>query len=383
MVETVNQHCLMTQVLDWQGAADPGAVVHQAAAALREGRLVAFPTETVYGLAASALAPAGVARLRQSKGRPEAKPLTLAIAGPAEALDWVPHMSLLGRRLARRCWPGPVTLVFNDGVANGLASRLPGPVQQWVAPGGALGLRVPDHDAILQVLHQVPGPLVLSSANPSGMPPATTAQQVIEAMGQDVDLIIDDGPSHYGQASTVVKVNGNRFEVLREGVVSASALERLTPCMIVFVCTGNTCRSPLAEGLCKQLLAQRLGCTVEDLPERGFIVLSAGLAAMMGGGAAPEASLVAQELGADLSRHASRPLTADLVGQADHVITMTRSHLLAVVNHFPRIGPPVRLLGRDGQDIADPIGCDQAIYRECAQQILQDLERLVPEFLES
>jgi protein-tyrosine phosphatase len=373
----------MTQVLDWQAAADPGAVVQQAVAALGEGRLVAFPTETVYGLAASALVPAAVERLRHSKGRPDAKPLTLAIAGAADALDWVPDMSALGRRLARRCWPGPVTLVFNGGIERGLASRLSEAVRQWLAPAGTLGLRVPDHDAILQVLRQLPGPLVLTSANASGMPPATTAGQVIEAVGQDVDLVIDDGPSQYGQASTVVKVNGNRFEVLREGVVPVSALERLTPCIIVFVCTGNTCRSPLAEGLCKNLLADRLGCSVEALPERGFIVLSAGLAAMMGGGAAPEAALAAQELGADLSGHASRPLTADLVAQADHVITMTRSHLLAVASQFPRVDPPVRLLGGDGQDIADPIGCDQHVYRECAQQILQHLESLVPEFLES
>src|SRR5262245_27706066 len=102
----------MTQVLSWQNAPDPRSVIHQAVEALGAGRLVAFPTETVYGLAASALAAGAVQRLRQSKGRPDDKPLTLALAGPADALDWVPGMSRLGRRLARRCWPGPVTLVF-------------------------------------------------------------------------------------------------------------------------------------------------------------------------------------------------------------------------------------------------------------------------------
>src|SRR5262245_50732118 len=126
----------MTQVLDWRSTADQRDIVHVAVQALAEGRVVAFPTETVYGLAASALVPQAVERLQQSKGRPESKPLTLAIGSTAEALDWVPNMSRLGRRLARRCWPGPVTLVYGNGVERGLASRLPEAVRQQVLPEG-------------------------------------------------------------------------------------------------------------------------------------------------------------------------------------------------------------------------------------------------------
>jgi protein-tyrosine phosphatase len=347
-------------------------------AALQAGRLVGLPTETVYGLAASALAPEAVERLRQLKGRPDDKPLTLAIGSAGEALDWVPGISPLGRRLARRCWPGPVTLVFADGIDRGLASRLPAPVRPWVTPGGTLGLRVPAHDAILQVVRRLAGPLVLTSANASGERPATTADQVMQTVGEGLDLVINDGPCYFGQASTVVQVDGNECRVLREGVLSAEALARLTPCQIVFVCTGNTCRSPLAEVLCKKLLAERLGCPVEELPARGFLVLSAGLAAMMGGQAADEAVTVARELGVDLSGHSSRPLTADLMNQADHVITMTRSHQFAVARQFAGVGPRPRLLG-GGSEIADPIGCDQGVYRECAQQIKQHLEELLPD----
>src|SRR5260370_30563389 len=111
----------------------------------------------------------------------------------------------------------------------------------------------------------------------------------MHAHGEDLAVVIDDGPSRYGKASTVVQVNGNTWEVLREGVVSEAELKRQAAKLIVFVCTGNTCRSPMAEGLCKKLLAERLGCALEELPERGFVVLSAGLAALMGGQAAPQA----------------------------------------------------------------------------------------------
>jgi protein-tyrosine phosphatase len=384
----------MTQVLPWRSGADARALVRHAARALAAGRLVAFPTETVYGLAASALAVEGVSRLVHGKGRSAGKPLTLAIGSAAEALDWVPEISALGRRLARRCWPGPVTLVFDDGIESGLASRLPESVRDTICPTGSLGLRVPAHSAILQVLRTLPGPLVLTSANTSGAEPAVSADQVAQlapALGEDLALIVNDGPCHYGQASTVVKVKRDCFEVLREGVVTAPELERLSLCVILFVCTGNTCRSPLAEALCKKMLADRLGCPVGDLPQRGFMVLSAGLAAMMGAGAAEEAIEVAREMGADLTQHGSRPLSAELAGQADYIFAMTRGHLQAIADQISQIarvarvgdrgqlGVVPRLLCGEGYDIADPIGCSREVYRECAQQIARSLEGLLPE----
>jgi len=149
--------------------------------------------------------------------------------------------------------------------------------------------------------------------------------------------------------------------------------------MILFVCTGNTCRSPLAEALCKKLLGQQLGCAPEELPQRGFIVLSAGLAALMGGKAAAEAVEVAQEYGADLSQHSSRPLTQRLVAQADYVIGMTGSHLLALSSHYGSAGTRFRLLSTDGEDLPDPIGCERQVYRQCAEHILRDLQKLLPD----
>src|SRR5207244_10076819 len=134
----------------------------------------------------------------------------------------------------------------------------------------------------------------------------------------------------------------------------------------VFVCTGNTCRSPLAEALCKQRLAERLGCTPETLPQHGFLVMSAGLAAGSGGGAAPEAIETARELGADLRGHATRPLTSMLVAQADYLIAMTHGHLLALTSQFNGIGPRPRLLSEHGEDLPVPIGCEQTVYQDYA-----------------
>jgi protein-tyrosine phosphatase len=371
----------MTEVLDWQSPSQQRVVLRRAVRALVEGQLVAFPTETVYGVAASALVPAAVERLREGKNRPAGKPLTLAIRTASQANDWIPEMSPLGRRLARRCWPGPVTLVFKTGAEQGLAGRLQEEIRQHVCPGGTLGLRIPAHEAVLQALELLPGPMVLSSANQSGVPAATSVDEVLHALGDEVALVINDGPCRYGQASTVVGIEANSWEILREGVLPAAEIERQASCLIVFVCTGNTCRSPMAEALCKRLLADRLGCSVVELPRRGFLVHSAGLAAMMGGAAAAHAVEAVAELGGDLSGHQSRPLLPKLAAQADFLVAMTQGHLAALTAQFPHLTVRPRLLSPNGHDLPDPIGSDGPVYRDCARQIRQDLAGLVSEIL--
>src|SRR5262249_18307383 len=115
----------MPEVLSWHDTDDPLGIIQQAVEAVTEGRLVAFPTETVYGIAAGAWIPEAVARLAACKGRSNQKPMALALGGSEEVLNWLPDLGKVGRRLARRCFPGPVTLVSGNGIEGGLASRLP------------------------------------------------------------------------------------------------------------------------------------------------------------------------------------------------------------------------------------------------------------------
>jgi protein-tyrosine phosphatase len=336
---------------------------------LAEGQVVAFPTETVYCHGASARSAEAVERLAQVKGRPSSTPFALAIKSAEEAPDFVPDMAPLARRLARRCWPGPVTLVVDNSHKDGLTEHLPEPVRRLVTPDGTVGLRVPANDTLLDVLRMLTGPIVLSSANRHGEPDSISADDVVRSVGSDIALVLDDGPCRYGQPSSVVRVRNNKFELLREGVVGESTLRRLASLLVLFVCTGNTCRSPMAELLMRGQLAKRLKCRIDELDDRGIVVMSAGIAAAPGCPPAPEAVQVMREQGLDLTRHEAQPLTEQLVRHADLILTMTASHRQAIIERWPDAADRTKMLLPEKVDVADPIGQTIGAYRHSAEEI--------------
>ena len=155
-----------------------------------------------------------------------------------------------------------------------------------------------------------------------------------------------------------------------------------SPRSVLFVCTGNTCRSPMAEAICKRMLADRLGCDPADLPARGFVVRSAGVMASPGDIASPVAVDVVRELRAELASHRSRPVNPELLAEATDVIAMTRGHLAVLMARFPNVGPDPRLLCEE-LDLPDPIGGDTHEYRACARLIADNLDRLIRRWLGS
>jgi len=336
---------------------DPAAV-EAAARALRDGALAVFPTETVYGLAARADDPAALALLRAAKGRDAGKPLSLHLPDLAALEARFGPLPPAAARLARRRLPGPLTLVLEDRGA-----------------GGFTGVRVPDDAVATAVLRAAGVPVVATSVNRSGDPPAVTGSDAAAAAGGHAAVVLDGGPCPLGLPSTVVRVDGGGLAILREGAIPAREVLEDAALILLFVCTGNLCRSPLAAALAERDLARRLGCPPADLPARGYAVLSAGTAADAGRPATPETVEAGRVRGLRLSPHRSRPLTPTLLDRADLVFVMEKAQRRTILEFFPGAAEKVRLLDPAGREIPDPYGRGLEAYAAAAGAI----ERAVAE----
>jgi len=182
--------------------ADP-AHIARAAERLRAGGVIAFPTDTLYGVGARAADPAAVARLYQVKRRPSEQPMVWLVTDRAQ-VERFAVVSAAATALMERHWPGPLTLVLPTRIGN---------------DDSTIAVRAPDHEVALELLRALGEPIASSSANPAGQAPPVDADHVIAALGDELDVVLDGGPCVIGQPSTIFDLTGPAPRILRLGAI--------------------------------------------------------------------------------------------------------------------------------------------------------------------
>jgi tRNA threonylcarbamoyl adenosine modification protein (Sua5/YciO/YrdC/YwlC family) len=351
-----------TELVRLDPAKGPWPQLAAAARVVDDGGLVAFPTETVYGIAVNLRDEDAVRRLYMAKGRPDEKHLTVHLPSADAVAPFLKDVPRQAQKLMTRFWPGPLTLVMAD------------------RHGRPTGFRVPDLPIAREFLRLAKSRVGATSANPSGRPEATTADEVMEHFDGVLDLVVDGGRCRHAKSSSVVRVTDTGVEMLREGVVPEAEVRDVTARSLLFVCTGNRCRSPMAAAFATDLLARRTGVAPLDLLDAGYRVGSAGTGCLRGAPATAEAAAAAQRYGCDLSAHRSRPLTPSLVEEADEIYVMTAEHRASILAFAPDAEDRVRLLDRAGSDVADPYGEGPAAYERCAARLHRAIEERLDDF---
>jgi L-threonylcarbamoyladenylate synthase len=235
--------------------AEIGTDLEKATEILKNGGLVAIPTETVYGLAANATNSEAVLKIFEAKNRPSFDPLIVHIGSVEKLAKLVSSFPIQARELTKEFWPGPLTIVLpkKKGVPDLVTSGLQ-----------TLGIRMPAHPLTQQLLSLLPFPLAAPSANPFGYISPTTAQHVAEQLGDKVDYILDGGPSVVGVESTIVSFEGEVPQILRWGGLE---LEQIKPFLNIFDISQQSSDNPSAPGMLSSHYSPRKRMIIGELDE--------------------------------------------------------------------------------------------------------------------
>ena len=271
--------------------------LEEAAKILADGGLVIIPTETVYGIAANALNKKTIERLYKIKQRPQDKPFSLHIDKKEKVEDFARDIPVSAYRLMEKFWPGPLTLLLKS------------------KDKGKVGIRLPDNEVARRIIGLSGVPVVCPSANLSAKPAPINFQQAIQDLKSLVDFAIDAGETRLKQESSIVDLTVQPPEILRTGAIKKEDVDKIIKTKVVlFICTGNSCRSVMAQYLLEKKLKEKARTDVQ--------VLSAGICPVSGMGATGAVQEILSQEGVDASMHRAQKVTKSMLLDADLILVM-------------------------------------------------------------
>jgi tRNA threonylcarbamoyl adenosine modification protein (Sua5/YciO/YrdC/YwlC family) len=318
---------------------------------------VIIPTETVYGIAASMLNKKTLQRLYQIKQRPSDKHFSVHINDRERIEEFARAIPVSAYKLIDKFWPGPLTILLKSIKA------------------GKVGLRLPDNEIACRLIGLAGVPVICPSANISGMPAPVNFGQAIQDLGGLVDFAIDAGNTKLGVESSVVDLTVEPLQVLRDGAIKKTDIEKtVKKKMILFICTGNSCRSVMAKALLEKALKDKKRDDVE--------VLSAGIMELGGLGATDLTVSVLRNKGIDISGHISQKATKQTVNKSDLILVMEKMHEEHILRIAPEVKNRVFLLKEfakikdNNLSVSDPIGKPLEFYEKTLTVIQEAVIRL-------
>ena len=348
---------MRTNVVNIDGKTPEAIKIKQAVDILKEGGLVAFPTETVYGLGANYNDRKAIDKLYEIKKRTKDKPFTLLIEDVKGIDNFAIDVLPAAYRLAERFWPGPLTIVLKS------------------KDSSTVGLRIPKSAVALEIVRQSDFPIACPSANISGKKEPQDAQEVLEDLKGKIELVLDGGKVELGVPSTVVDARSIPFKILRKGSISDKLIQEVSfKKRVLFVCTGNSCRSVMAKALFKKKLKERNRSDIE--------VFSAGISAPTGRGASLEVKELLKDEGIDISNHSAQAINDEMLLMSDLILVMERFQEEIIIKRNQSLRNRVYLLKEFGQfsksglEIEDPIGKGIQIYKRVFSDIKGIVDKL-------